>query len=141
MKPTPAVSTSPGALPSAVPCLLEGPWEVELTVSGGFAGVERKLEVESSGRYQVEDRQIGEKVEGVLPQEALTQIEADLPAVCLAGDAGRPPACADCFQYSLEVTSAGAVYRVGLNDLSLPDSPAAPLVGDLLHLMSETLAP
>jgi hypothetical protein len=136
-KPTPG----PTALASDVACPVEGPWSIELVVSGGFAGVERKIEVDSSGEVQVEDLQTGEKVESTLPAETLQQIEDDLSGVCHASDAGRPPACADCFSYSLEVSIGGQAYHLVFNDLSLPESPAAALVQDLTRLITETIGP
>jgi hypothetical protein len=132
---------SPTHAPTSVSCTVQAPWSVELIVTGGFAGVERKVEVDSSGAYQAKDLQTGASSEGTLSAEAVAQIQADLPAVCQAAEAGRPPACADCFQYLLGVRFASADYRIGFNDLSLPNNPAAPLVGDLTHVLNEALAP
>jgi hypothetical protein len=118
---------------------VEAPWEVELVVSGGFAGVERKVEVDSSGKYEVEDLQTGAKVEGTLPAATLAQIEEELTGACQSDGTGRPPACADCFNYSLEVTTGSSAYHLVLNDLSLSESPAAPLIQSLNELVAQAL--
>jgi hypothetical protein len=114
---------------------------VELTVSGGFAGIEHKLEVDSSGAYEAEDLQSGAKVEGTLSAATTAQVEQGLSGICQAQASGRPPACADCFQYSLEVSVGGVTYQAVFNDLSLPESPVAPLVGTLTQILNEALGP
>jgi hypothetical protein len=126
--------------PTAPPCVIEPPWTVELVVSGGFAGIEHKLEIDSSGGYQAEDVQAGTKVEGSLSAEMLAMVEGQLPLVCQPSP-GRPPACADCLQYSIEVTSASGNYQVVLNDVSLAQSPMAPLVDTLAQVMKDALGP
>jgi hypothetical protein len=126
---------------TAITCPVDEPWRIEFTVSGGFAGIEHKLEVESSGAYQAENVQSGAKVEGTLPADIVADLEELLPVLCQATSSGRPPTCADCFQYSLEVETGNAVYRASLNDISLPESPASPLVGALMQILNETLGP
>ena len=127
--------------PTEAACPVEQPWTIEFVVSGGFAGIEHRLEIDSTGAYQAQDAQTGTKVEGSLPAETMALLEAQLPALCGVGEAGRPPACADCFQYALEVTSGGATYSIVLNDVSLSQSTAAPLVGTLLQILNEALGP
>ena len=124
---------------TASTCTVEAPWSVELRISGGIAGIERKVEVDSSGKYEVEDLQTGEKVEGPLSPARMARVEEGLSGVCLAGDPGRPPACADCFTYSLEVTYGGTAFQAVYNDLSLAGSPMAPLVGTLNQILTESL--
>lgn len=138
-KPLPT-STGPASA-TALPCSVEAPWSVELVISGGFAGIEQKLEVESSGAHEAEDLQSGAKVEGTLSAETTAQVEQGLSGICQAQAPGRPPACADCFQYSIEVSVGGVTYQAVYNDLSLPESSVAPLVETLTVILNEALGP
>lgn len=141
--PTPVKLPSATVAASPVPgdCAVDEPWTIELTISGGLAGIEHKLEVDSSGAYEAEDLQSGAKVDGTLPAATVAELEALLPPLCQEPAGSRPPSCADCFTYRLEVTAGDFVYQATMNDLSLPDSTAAPLVAALNQILSTTLGP
>jgi len=137
----PALATAPSsrATPQASSCDVNGTWDVELSVSGGFAGVERSLHVDDQGAYVAEDAQLASKEEGVLSADEMEQLLGLLPSVCEPYEATRPPSCADCFNYSLQATLQDAAYAFVLNDVSLAEAPVGPLVGWLSSYLNAVL--
>ena len=137
----PASTTAPSsrATPQPSSCDVSGTWEVELSVTGGFAGVDRRLQVDDQGAYEAEDAQPASKEEGVLSADEMEQLLALLPSVCEPYEASRPPSCADCFNYFLEATLQGSAYEFILNDLSLAEAPVGPLVGWLSSYLNAVL--
>jgi len=146
-QPTPLATTAPAsatapssrATPQSSSCDVSGTWDVELNVTGGFAGVDRRLQVDDQGAYEAEDAQPASKEEGVLSADEMEQLLALLPSVCEPYEAARPPSCADCFNYFLEATLQGSAYEFILNDLSLAEAPVGPLVGWLSSYLNTVL--
>ncbi len=134
-----ATAPSSKATPQPASCDVGGTWDVELTVTGGFAGVERRIQVDDQGAYEAEDAQQAAKEEGMLSADEMEQLLGLLPSVCEPYEAARPPSCADCFNYALEATLEGSGYEFILNDLSLPDAPVGPLVGWLSSYLNTVL--
>jgi hypothetical protein len=110
-----------------------------LAVTGGFAGVDRKLELDQTGAYQAIDRQLKITLPGSFPPDMVADVAQRLPAVCVASGATRPPACADCFTYSLQANLESGHYELALNDANLAQAPAGELIGFLSRLLSSTL--
>jgi len=125
--------------PQTSSCDVSDTWDVELTVTGGFAGVDRRLEVGDLGAYEAEDAQTASREEGVLSADETEQLLELLPSVCEPNDAARLPSCADCFNYSLQATLQGSPYELVLNDLNLPEAPVGPLVGWLSSYLNAVL--
>jgi len=125
--------------PTGKVCDADGPWELRLTVTGGLAGVERELTLDQSGAYQAFDRQGNIGQAGVFASDLMTEVVAQLPAACVHGGGQRPPACADCFTYALEVTLQSGRYQVLLNDANLGQVPAGGLVSLLSQLLGSAL--
>jgi len=137
----PASATAPSSrvTPQAASCAISDTWDVELTVTGGFAGVERRLQVDDQGAYEAEDAQPASKEEGFLSADEMQQLLGLLPSVCEPYEPSRPPSCADCFNYFLEATLQGSAYEFILNDLSLAEAPVGPLVGWLSSYLNAVL--
>jgi hypothetical protein len=104
-----------------------------------LAGVDRKLELDQTGKYEAEDLQQGPKAEGNLTPEVMGDVVGLLQGFCMSPETSRPPACADCFLYSLQVTLQGVHYELELNDLSATGTPAGGLVAFMSQLLNSAL--
>ena len=138
-----ATAQTTGATPSVTPalatCEVSGPWQVELNVTGGFAGIERRVELDQTGRYEAKDEQSGQTVEGRAASDVMADVVGGLSSLCQAVNDSRPPVCADCFSYFLQAAIDGARYEVALSDANVTQSPAAPLIGVLVRLLQDAL--
>jgi hypothetical protein len=118
-------------------------WEIEYTRSGGFAGIRQRLQVSSSGTLTAADLNRNISIEQRASSDQLSGIAGMLEKMDAGGMTERAPAirnvCRDCFQHALTVVIDGREYTQRLDDLSLPGSPAAPLIGVLSSLLQRTL--
>jgi hypothetical protein len=113
-------------------------WRLTLEVTGGIAGVERRLDLASTGDLEVVDRRRGTRSLARVSAEELNRI-ASLVAALEAPVGVRPSPCADCFNYSLDVDRSGRILAFRLNDLSAAASPAQPLLRVLTALLIREL--
>ena len=131
------------AVNKAAPGQQPGTWEIEYALSGGFAGIRRHLRLSSSGTLVATDLKKQVRIERQASSDQLAEIAGLLAKLDLPGMPERqrafPNACADCFQHTLTVIVNGQEYRQHWNDLSLPDSPYAPLVGPLSSMLQQAL--
>ncbi len=136
----------PEGQPSATVSSLEAKslpqWQVRLSQSGGFAGVSRRVELDSNGALKVSDENSGVEITTNLPPEALKEIAA----LVLGAQAGEqkpvPPgsACRDCFNYVLTIERDGERIQVRADDMTLNQVPLEPLISRLLELQKEALS-
>jgi hypothetical protein len=123
-------------------CVPPSDWEVSLSIGGGFAGVARSATIDSRGAVNATDKRTGQSAESTLPTEQVESIGSMLCAALSSPGFVRPPPCADCFSYTLEISTAGSEPRRFLwNDISLNDDPAASLVQALRLILDELLQP
>ncbi|MCZ2128277.1 MAG: hypothetical protein LC099_10965 [Anaerolineales bacterium] len=102
-------------------------WSATLTQSGGLAGVLRSASVASNGEYQITDES-GEVVQsGTLSEAQLSQLTNLISEFNFVAPKSAAN-CADCFNYKLEIESGGQKMIVQVDDLSLKDSGAEPLI-------------
>jgi len=120
--------------------LSAGVWEIRFGVTGGFAGVSQSLTLSSNGEFKAVDEGAATEVSGEAPPADLQSVREALAGSCPPWAVGRPPACADCFIYSVRLEWNEERFEVELNDVSLPTSAQATLVGALGHLLDQALA-
>jgi hypothetical protein len=109
-------------------------WSVRMIQTGGFAGVNRAVEVLSDGSYTVYQQAGGEGIKGQLSETDLATLE-NLIANLEIANVRTDSMCADCFEYNIEIQSGGRKMVLDLDDLTLPDSGAGELVTFLSGLM------
>lgn len=118
-------------------------WEIEYEVSGGIAGIERRLSLSGNGKIIATDPKNKRSIEQRASPEQLTKIRN----ILVKTDFSRMPEtrskltnrCADCFQHRLTVNVEGQGHRLHFTDLSLRDSEYAPLIGLLASLLDQAL--
>jgi hypothetical protein len=114
-----------------------GPWRLAMHLSGGFAGLDRQLELASTGELTAADRRRGTQVTARVTAEDIAQLAELIPAAPLPSTA--PSGCADCLLYAVTIEAHGGSLAVALDDVSLGRSPVAPLVKRLNELLNQAL--
>ena len=120
--------------PTYTPPVLEETWAVKMTLSGGIAGLLRSIDVNSTGSYSVADQRVGKVVTGTLSEADLVTLQALISALEVSAPK-NPSACADCFEYELEVESGGKKMIASADDLSLGESG----MGELVQFLRQTM--
>ena len=114
-------------------------WQLTLQLTGGFAGIDRQLELSSTGELKVTDRRRGTQVITQASATELAQIAsmvADLKSV----DAVRESTCRDCVQYDLRIRLSGRSLLFNINDVSLVGTPVEPLAKVLTGVLNRELS-
>ena len=141
----PATITPPDAVPLPSPSGPQSlpspaqPWDLSLTQSGGFAGVQLKVDVSSAGRLSAEDQRSGKKVSRQLDAATLEKLAGLAAAVAASTPQSPHSSCADCFLYDLQVTSGARTVHVQADDTTLAASGAQELVSLLNQLRDGAL--
>jgi len=115
-------------------------WNVRLGISGGIAGIQKNLELASTGQLIVTDQKKNRRVEGIVPAEELVSISELVRVVVHIQPLGQPPACPDCFQYQLDVQMDEQHVSLQVNDLNLVESGLEPLISALTALQERALS-
>ena len=114
-------------------------WQLTLQLTGGFAGVDRQLELASTGELKVTDRRRGTHAITQASASELAQIAsmvADLKTV----DAVRRGTCRDCIQYDLTIRLSGRTLVFSVNDVSVVGTPVEPLTKVLTGALNRELS-
>ena len=115
-------------------------WTIDLAQSGGFAGVNLTVRVDSNGEITARDVRRGREIHRPLADSARRELEGLLTSLRLRGPGGVPSVCADCFLYGLEIKSRGQDASWRGDDTTLVDSGAADLIRLLGRLRDEALS-
>ncbi len=128
-------TSTPQPLPSPQP-----DWTLQLTQSGGFAGVQLWVQVTSAGRLSAADQRSGRHVQQTISGNTVAQLGRLAGALASFPSAPRPSACADCFVYTLIVTYGDRTTQIQADDATLTDSGSRELVTLLQSLRDTALA-
>lgn len=129
-------SPSPQSLPSPA-----GDWTIDLTQSGGIAGVHLKLEVTRTGQLTATDERSGRTATQTLSAETMAELRRLIAQAAISDGGGKPSACADCFIYDLTLTSDARTIQMQADDVTLGGSQAQGLITYLRTLRDSALAP
>lgn len=139
--PTPRPLPSPVPLPTPQKIQnLAGKWTVILRLSGGIAGLSRSIEISSDGAATAKDERSNKSVKRQLTSDELTKLTSLINSSSLKAPTGLPSACADCFNYNIQISSDSGKFAAQLDDISLPDSGMELLAGYMGKLMNQMLA-
>ncbi len=115
-------------------------WTLSLKQTGGFAGVQLSAEVTSAGELTARNERSNQQITKSLPPQAMDELRSLIASTNLVAAQPKPSACADCFIYVLEYDSAGGVQKIQVDDVTLPNSGAQPLILYVRSLRDEALA-
>ena len=116
-------------------------WEIEYTMSGGFAGIMRQLKLSSNGRLLASDLKKKIHMEQQAPAEQVAEISDLLHKIDLSR-ASRSrfdlyKKCADCFERELTVITEGQRHKLYIDDTALEDQEYVRLIKLLSSLMDQ----
>ena len=114
-------------------------WQVTLQLMGGFAGIDRELELASTGELKVTDRRRGTERVGQASASELAQI-ASMVANLESVDPARESTCRDCLRYQLRIRLSKRSLFFTINDVTLAGSPLEPLANALTTVLSRELS-
>lgn len=117
----------------------ETAWNLEFSYTGGFAGFNRKMEVDSAGQATVTDIRTGETAQVQLSREQLTELR-ELAAQAVFQPGAKPGPCADCFVYTLKIEpGTGTPFTAQVDDTNLEASGLSALINYLREVMDNAL--
>ena len=126
------------ALPEPLPTLSDD-WTVDLTQSGGFAGVHLTVEISADGHLKAQDQRTGKSVEQTLSLETVSRLADLMAGLKISPDASTYPGCADCFIYDVVIRSGGSISTTRVDDITIGKSGLEELVTFLRKLRNSAL--
>ena len=114
-------------------------WHLTLQLTGGFTGVDRQLELASTGVLNVTDRRRATQVSTEASASELAQI-ASMVAGLKSIDPDRDSTCRDCLQYELRIRLSERSLLFKMNDVSLVGTPLEPLAKALTSVLNRELS-
>jgi len=111
-------------------------WQLSFHLSGGFSGVDQRLELASTGSLTARDRKRGKDVAVQISSNEVARVAgliADLKSVAADGRF----TCPDCLTYEVEIRTGGKSLVFRLHDGTLANSGLAPLVQALTSLLDD----
>lgn len=125
-----ACSARPAITPTPVPiatatrsasfdCSPPSSWTIEYHRTGGIAGFDQMLTLESTGELAIKSEKPPGEMETKLPPDELKQIAGLLADVCPFEVTSSQGVCADCFQYQFEIQMDSRFFSVQATDVTL----------------------
>lgn len=111
---------------------------IQFTQSGGIMGMLRTLTITRDGAWTVTDERSDNKISGTLSADELEKLSSLIASLSIKTDR-QSGVCADCFIYSVEISSSGKTLIAEADDVNLADSGLGPLVMFLTELMGKAL--
>lgn len=117
-----------------------GQWRIRFGISGGFAGLQRSVELSSTGQMTVTDQKRNKRVTVQVPQAEIEKISSWVLQARPAQPQPRLSDCRDCFEYEVTILRDGEVLSFWFDDVTLEDAELAPLVNTLARLQEQALS-
>jgi len=140
-EPVPAETSEPipaatSQQPAQAGTCIAADWSLEFHRSGGFAGFDENLTLNSDGKLTVNSNKPQTDFGRTIPADEVQRITDQLEAACPFEAASKADNCADCFGYALTVDTGNKTYRFEGNDVTLTEEQSA-LVSTLQQYFSE----
>jgi hypothetical protein len=118
-------------------CNLPKEWAIEFNRSGGFAGFNESLTLDSGGRLTVQSERPAAEIRKTLSNEQVNAVSGLLAEACPFEMKPNDAGCADCFLYKLDIQMDGRTYVMLATDVTLTDE-LHPLISELSGLLQDT---
>ena len=118
-------------------CSLPTDWTIQFSRSGGFAGVNQALTLQSDGSLKVESENPPVNAQKTISKDQVSAITNLLLQACPFEMQPNDLGCADCFIYKLSVQMNGQTYSMLATDVTLTDE-VYPLINLLSQLLQHT---
>lgn len=134
--------SAPNTATPSVPASMgqEASWSVQFSMSGGFAGLQRSVELSSTGQMTVIDRKEGRQVTVQIPEAEMEAISSWVLQAQPVPPPARLPACRDCFEYEVTIHRGGEALSFWYDDATLEGAELAPLINTLARLQDQALS-
>ena len=134
--PTPEPLGTP-TKPSSAACGPPSTWTIQYNRSGGFAGFDETLTLDSTGSLTVQSKRPAIDDQKTISVEQVQAITGLLAQACPFEPGPTNGVCADCFFYKLDVEMDGRAYTVQASDVTLTKK-LQPLINALSQLLQES---
>jgi hypothetical protein len=109
-------------------------WNINFTLSGGFLGLQRVMELSNIGQMVLIDQKKKKQVTVQLSEEDIVKIDGLITETVKLQPVGSLPVCADCYEYKFNIQINTQQFFFQANDLNLARSGLAPLVNVFTEL-------
>jgi len=117
-------------------CNIPENWAIRYSRSGGFAGFNESLTLDSHGRLHIQSERLSTNVEKTITEEQINQIANLLVQACPFVVHQTDARCADCFIYELVIQMGTEKFTVVATDTTLSDE-MHPLINMLNGLLQD----
>ena len=118
-------------------CSIPSQWVIQFSRSGGFAGFEESLTLDSGGRLAVQSERPAADVRKTLSKDQVAAVSGLLAEACPFEMKPNDAGCADCYLYKLDIQMDGQTYVMLATDVTLTDE-LQPLISELSGLLQDT---
>jgi hypothetical protein len=122
---------------SASACSIPASWTVQFKRTGGIAGFNQSMTLQSDGSLKIQSENPPANVQKSISKSQIDNITNLLAQGCPFKMEPNDAGCADCFIYNLSVQMNGQTYTMLATDVTLTDQ-LRPLIDELSNLMQET---
>lgn len=134
--PTPEPLATPTSS-SSVACSSPSTWTIQYNRSGGFAGFDETLTLDSSGNLIIQSERPPINEHKTISADQVQAITKLLVQACPFEAGPTNGVCADCFFYDLNVRMDGRMYTVQASDVTLTKK-LQPLIGALSQFLQDS---
>lgn len=118
-------------------CSVPTTWIIQYNRSGGFAGFNETMRLDSDGTLTIQSERPPADVKKKLSNDQVKTIAELLVQACPFEVGSGKGACADCFLYDLNIRMDNRTYAVQASDVTLTDE-LQPLFDALSQLLRDT---
>ena len=133
---TPAIANTPTNQPSKA-CDTPSNWTIRFNRSGGFAGFDETMTLDSRGSLEVQSERPPTDERRTISEDQVDSITKLLVQACPFKIEPGKGICADCFVYDLKVQMNDRSYTLQASDVTLTED-LQPLIGELSQLLQGT---
>jgi hypothetical protein len=129
------VETPTSSLNSA--CSPPSNWVIQFNRSGGFAGFNESMTLDSDGKMTVQSERPPANEERTISENQINAITELLVKACPFEVEPEKGGCADCFLYDLNIRMDDRTYNIQASDVTMTEE-MQPLIGILSQLLQGT---
>jgi hypothetical protein len=119
---------------SSTACSAPTNWTIQYNRSGGFAGFNQSITLDSSGNLTVKSERPPADMQETISDDQVKAISKLLGQACPFEMDSSKDSCADCFIYDLNIQMDGQTYTVHASDVTLTEE-LQPLISALDQLL------
>ena len=120
--------------PSGADCDFPTNWALQFSRSGGIAGWDESMTLDSGGRLRVQSERPPTDLQTTVSENQIEKVTDLLTQACPFEVQESDTQCADCFAYELVIQMNGGTYQVEANEITLTEE-----LHSLVNVLSELL--